>query len=93
MKVLINNSLLHDFLGSRKRKKLDISEFIFLPDKSSHSLKDCTEILSIDISGPNSINGFKKYKEGVFLPLHKANIVSAANSPNGEFLKNAFDNY
>lgn len=93
MKVLINNSLLHDFLGSRKRKKLDICKFIFLSDKSSHSLKDCTEILSIDISGPNSINGFKKYKEGVFLPLHKANIVSAANSPNGEFLKNAFDNY
>ena len=63
------------------------------PDKSSQSLKDYTEILSIDISGPNSINGFKKYKKGLFLPLHKANIISTANSPNGDLLKNAFDNY
>jgi hypothetical protein len=94
MKVLINNLLLPNFLDSRQRKELDICKFIFLPDKSSRSLKDCTEILFIDISGPNSINGFKKYKKkGVFLPLHKANIISAANSPNGDFLKNAFDNY
>ena len=93
MKVLINNSLLHDFLGSRKRKKLDICKFIFLSEKSSHTLEHYTEILSIDISGPNSINGFKKHKKGLFLPLHKANIISTANSPNGDLLKNAFDNY
>ena len=93
MKVLIRNSHSTNFLDSEKRKELDISEFIFLPDKRSPSLKDCTEILSIDISGPNSINRFKKYEKGVFLPLHKANIVSASNSPNGTLLKNAYDNY
>ncbi len=93
MKVLIKNDRISHFMVFKKRNKLDICEFIFKTDKSSHSLKDFTEILSIDISGPNSINGFKKYKEGIFLPLHKANIISAANLPNGELLKNAFDRH
>lgn len=93
MKVLIRNSLLPNFLSFRIRNELDICEFIFLTEKSSHTLEHYTEILSIDISGPNSINGFKKYKKGLFLPLHKANIISTANSPNGDLLKNAFDNY
>lgn len=93
MKVFILNNKLNDFLDFKKRKKLNIHDFIFLSDQSPHELKNFTEILSIDISEPNSINGFKKHKEHVFLPLHKANIISVANSPNGELLKNAFDNY
>ena len=93
MKVLIKNDRISYFMNFEKRNELDICEFIFLTDKSSYTLEDSTEILSLDISGPNSINGFKKYKKGVFLPLHKANIISAANSPNGDLLKNAFDNY
>ena len=93
MKVLIQNKKLSDFLDPVKRKQLDICDFIFLPDVNIPIVKDCTEILSIDISGPNSINGFKKIKNGILLPLHKANIVSSANSPNGELLKNAYDNY
>lgn len=93
MKVLIKNDRISYFMNFEKRNEPDICEFIFLTDKNSYTLEDSTEILSLDISGPNSINGFKKYKEGVFLPLHKANIISAANSPNGDLLKNAFDNY
>ena len=93
MKVLIKNDRISYFMDFEKRNEPDICEFIFLTDKSSYTLEDSTEILSLDISGPNSINGFKKYKKGVFLPLHKANIISAANSPNGDLLKNAFDNY
>jgi hypothetical protein len=93
MKVLLPNNKLSDFLDLNKRKNIDMFDYIFLPAINKLIDKNYTEILSIEISNPNSINGFKKLKKGVILPLHKANIVSAANSPNGELLKNAYDNY
>lgn len=67
-----------------------LADVIFTPD--SIDLNDYEEKISIDVSQANTPSTFKNIdSKGILLPLHKSNIVSSANSPHGELMKNAFD--
>ena len=69
---------------------LTLADVIFTPD--SIDLNDYEEKISIDVSQANTPSTFKNIdSKGILLPLHKSNIVSSANSPHGELMKNAFD--
>jgi len=69
---------------------LTLADVIFTPD--SIDLNNYEEKISIDVSQANTPSTFKNIdSKGILLPLHKSNIVSSANSPHGELMKNAFD--
>jgi hypothetical protein len=69
---------------------LTLENVFFSPD--SIDLNYYKEIISIDVSQANTPSTFKKIdSKGILLPLHKANIVSSANSPHSVLMKNAFD--
>jgi hypothetical protein len=69
---------------------LTLENVFFNPD--SIDLNMYKEILSIDVAQANNPSTFKNIdSKGILVPLHKANIVSSANSPHGELMKNAFD--
>ena len=66
-------------------------ENVFFNPKSI-DLNKYKEILSIDVAQANTPSTFKNIdSKGILVPLHKANIVSSANSPHSELMKNAFD--
>ena len=90
MKVFIEKEQLTEYLIN---PNISISDFIFPNPSEKSVIANVVEILSVDIARTNSNLDYKKLENGILLPLHKSNIVSSANSPNAQLLKNAFDNY
>ena len=78
------------FVNKKANYDLALADVIFNPD--SINLDNFEEKISIDVSQANTPSTFNNIKsKGILLPLHKSNIVSSANSPHGELMKNAFD--